>query len=202
MSRDELEGIVTTCLKQAEMTITDAASQEISRISKGLPHYSHLLGLHSSLLAVKDGYRNVTGEYVKNSLNIAIENAYQSVQNAYFRATESSQRNAKYKHVLLACALAETNDQGFFSPSDVREPLSRIFKKPTRIENFNRHLKAFCEADSGPVLKVITIRGRPQYRFVNTLMQSYTVIVGLAEGLITESDLQATKDPKEQGRLF
>jgi hypothetical protein len=118
-----------------------------------------------------------------------------------YKATESSQRNARYKHVLLACALAETNDQGFFTAADVREPLSRILKAKARIESFNRHLQAFCEEDSGPVLKRITIRNRPKYRFKNALMQPYA-IVGLAEGLVTEDDLQATKDPKEQGRLF
>lgn len=202
MSRDELEGIVTKSLERVDMTVTEVANQEISRISKGLPHYAHLLGLHSSLCAVASGYKNVTGDFVRESLSISIENAHQSIQNAHFRATESSQSNARYRHVLLACALAETNEQGFFSPADVREPLSRILKTKAKIENFNRHLQAFCEAESGPVLTRITIRGRPQYRFVNSLMQPYAVIVGLADGLITEDDLRATKSPREQGRLF
>jgi hypothetical protein len=116
--------------------------------------------------------------------------------------TESSQRNALYRHVLLACALAETSEQGFFSVADVREPLSRVLKIKAKIENFNRHLQAFCEDDSGPVLKRITIRSRPKYRFKNALMQPYAIMVALADGLITEADLQATKDPKEQGRLL
>ncbi len=202
MSRDELEGLVTKCLSRVEMTIESVANQEISRISKGLPHYAHLLGLHSALAAVERGSLSVTSKHVQTALKAAIEFAHQSIQQAYFRATESSQRTAKYREVLLACAMAETSDLGFFAPSDVRSPLTRILKKQAKIEAFSRHLHAFCEEESGPVLKRITVRGRPQFRFVNTLMQPFVVIKGLADRIITEEDLKATRDQSEQGRFF
>ena len=47
MSRDEIEAIVTTSLDKVGMTIENAGLHEISRIAIGLPHYAHLLGLHS-----------------------------------------------------------------------------------------------------------------------------------------------------------
>ncbi len=203
MSRDELEEIIGKCLSHAGMRIDPAAVQEISRIAKGLPHYAHLLGLHSSIRALSDGALLVAGSHVNAALTIAIANAQQSIQQAYFRATESSQQTAQYHKVLTACAMAETNDLGYFSPGDVRDPLTIILKKPAKIEAFSRHLHAFCEEDSGPVLKRITVRGRPQFRFTNALMQPFAVMKGLAERIITEDDLHATRDKNDpQRRLF
>ena len=203
MTRDELEAVITRCLDNCGMKIQPAALHEISRISKGLPHYAHLLGLHSSLSAIETSSLIVTQRHVTKALDLAIENALQSIQDAYLRATESSQRTAQYHQLLVACALAETNDHGYFSPADVREPLSMILKKPAKIENFTKNLHAFCEDDAGTVLGKITIRGRPQFRFRNALMQPFTIIKGLAQKIITEDDLHATRDPNDpQKRLF
>jgi len=203
MSRDELEDIVRKCLTVADMTITVPALQEISRISIGLPHYAHLLGLYSALGAVNDGSLRVTEENVKGALATALANADHTIQKLYHRATGSSQTTAKYQQVLLACAMADTNSLGFFSPADVRVPLSRILGKPARIEHFSRHLHAFCESESGPVLTRITIKKHPQFRFDNALVQPFALIKGLAEGMITEEDLKATRDTNDpQQRLF
>lgn len=203
MSRDELEDVVRRHLSMVGMTIVEPAMQEISRIAAGLPHYAHLLGLHSAVVAVGNGATKVTEQHVSRALSAATEDALQHIQQGYMKATESSQNNALYEHVLIACAMTETNELGYFAPADVRDPLTRILKKPARIENFNRHLHAFCEEDSGPVLEKITIRGRPKYRFATALMQPFAVMKGLAQGIITEEDLRATRDPDDpQMRMF
>ncbi len=209
MSRDELEAIVRTCLAKAKddnkcsMTIDDPAVQEISRLSVGLPHYAHLLGLHSGIQAVDASSLNVTAAHVAAAIGPSLDNAHQTVQNAYLHATESSQASAIYTEVLTACAMAETNSQGYFSAGDVREPLSRILKKPTRIENFNRHLVTFCQPESGPVLEQGKFRGHKQFRFINPLMQPFALLSGLRSRMLTEEDLAATRDPNDpQKRLF
>jgi hypothetical protein len=203
MSRDELEDIVRKCLIVTDMTISGPALQEISRISIGLPHYAHLLGLYSALRAVSHGEVVVTEDHLKLALDTALENAHHTIQKLYLRATESSQATAKYQQVLLACAMAMTNKLGFFTPADVREPLSMILKKPAKIEHFARHLHAFCDDECGPVLNRITIKKHPQFRFDNALVQPFALIKGLAEGMITEDDLRATRDPNDsQQRLF
>jgi hypothetical protein len=185
------------------MSIQDDASQEISRLATGLPHYSHLLGLYSGLQAIDDGRLVVGAEQVAQAISSALDNAHQSIQNAYLRATESSQSNALYCEVLTACAMAKTNALGCFSAADVRTPLTRVLKKQAKIENFNRHLKAFCDEASGPILKPIEFRSGPQYRFINPLMQPFALMKGMALKKITEEDLKATKNNDDpQGRLF
>lgn len=209
MSRDELEDLVRTCLDKtkdgvsgAPMSIEDAAVQEISRLSVGLPHYAHLLGLYSGIQAIESSSLIVRQPHVSMAIGPSIENSHQTVQDAYLRATESSQSTARYSEVLLACAMSETNPQGFFSPSDVRNPLSRIQKRDAKIENFTRHLHAFCGDESGQVLEVRTFRNRPQFRFINPLMQPFALLNGLRSKMITEEDLKQTKAPGEQLRLF
>jgi len=98
--------------------------------------------------------------------------------------------------VLLACALAPTDDFGFFAPVDVRELLSGIMKHPTKIEAYVRHLHAFSESDRGPVLER-RIKGtrRPRFRFVSPLLQPYVLLRGVDEGVINEQDLEKATAP-------
>src|SRR5262249_25028226 len=118
-----------------------------------------------------------------------------SVRAKYRDAVSSSQKNAQYKFVLLACALAHTDDFGFFAPVDVREPYSKVKKAPAKIEAFVRHLHAFSENDRGPVLER-KIRGtrRPRFRFINPLLQPYVLLHGVNDGLITDQDLESATD--------
>jgi hypothetical protein len=126
-----------------------------------------------------------------------------SVKSAYIRAVESSQKSAKYREVLTACAMAMANELGYFSPSDARDPLSLILKKKARIEAFARHLHTFCGDDGGPVLQRTEFKGHPQFRFINPLMQPFALMKALSDGVISEDDLKATRDPDNpQKRLF
>lgn len=203
MSRDELEEIVTKSLYVAGMQIENGALHEISRISKGLPHYAHLLGLHSAINAVDNDTHKVVQSHVSKAIAVAIEDSYLPIQQAYLKATDSSQQTALYCEVLLAAALADTNEFGYFGPTDVRGPLSKILKKTAKIESFARHLHAFCEERLGPVLRKSTIKSRPRFRFLNPLMQPYVIMRGIRDGLLTEADLQATRDLTDpQQRLF
>jgi Cdc6-like AAA superfamily ATPase len=203
MSRDEIEDIVTTSLEKVGMTIENAGLHEISRIAIGLPHYAHLLGIHSGRAALQNGSKCVTQPHVTEAARRATAKAQVTIHTAYSKATISTKKNALYKQVLLACALAETDDFGYFAPTDVREPLERILKRKYGVEAFARHLHAFCEEDRGPVLRKADLTNRPRFRFKNPLTQPFVLMKGLDEGLITDDDLRATRDTNDpQGRLF
>ena len=95
-----------------------------------------------------------------------------------------------YPHVLLACALAAEDEFGSFAPSDVREPLSRILRKPCKTAAFSRHLERLSSESRGGVLQRYGGAGTARYRFVNPLLQPYVAMRGLSEGLVRASDLQ------------
>ncbi len=203
MSRDEIEAIVTTSLQKVGMTIEDEGLHEISRIAIGLPHYAHLLGLHSGRISLENSSKRIVQPHVTAAARKATTKAQVTIQNSYSKATISSKKNALYKQVLLACALAETDDFGYFAPTDIREPLERILKRTYRVEAFARHLHAFCDPSRGPVLKKADLVNRPRFRFSNPLMQPFVLMKGLDEKLISDDDLRATRDTDDpQGRLF
>jgi Cdc6-like AAA superfamily ATPase len=206
MSLPEISAVITKGLDPLEMHIDQDALNSISYVSKGLPYYPHLLGLHAGREALAHKSLRVTKEHVRRGIVNALDRVQASVQASYRDAVSSSQKDAQYKGVLLACALARTDGFGFFAPVDVREPYSKVKRHPTKIEAFVRLLHAFSETDRGPVLER-KIKGtrRPRFRFVNPLLQPYVLLRGVVEGLIAEEDLEyATKAEHEpqSGMLF
>jgi len=204
MSDDELALIVTHGLARVKMQIDDAALDEITRLARGLPHYGHLLGLHSARAALDQKTIRVSESHVQMAIHEAIDKTQASIQSDYSKATHSSRREALYKQVLLACALADTDDLGWFYPRDVKVPLQRILARdqPYGIEQFARHLAAFCTSKHGPVLIRDNSLARPRYRFENPLVQPYVLIRGLDEKLILPSDLKKGSDDLKQPHLF
>jgi Cdc6-like AAA superfamily ATPase len=203
MERNEIEHVVRFCLGGAVMTIEPLALHEISRISQGLPHYAHLLGLHSGIAAVEHSSMQVTQSHVDTAVPAAIKNTQASIQKAYAKATTSSRKNAIYREVLAGCAMVTKDDFGYFSPGDLRTPLGVILNKEARIEVFVKHLHSFCEDEFGPILKKATVRGRPRFRFFNSLMAPYALMKGLGDKIVTEDMLRATRDTNDpQKRLF
>jgi hypothetical protein len=57
--------------------------------------------------------------------NVLARTDYET-RNGYYKATSSAAANNKYKGVLLACALAEANELGYFFAGSLRDPYSRI----------------------------------------------------------------------------
>jgi len=190
MSLDELEEIVTNGLKQLDMTIDEGTLNRMVRLSQGLPHYTHLLALHSARKAVDDGGREITKSHFDSAMNVALENTQQTIKEAYQKATTSPRRDHRYKEVLLACALAKTDDSGYFYAADIRSPMSKIMNRPYDITGFARHLHHFCDISRGPVLKKIGTERRFRYRFINPLMQPYVIMTGIETGLIKEEMLE------------
>jgi Cdc6-like AAA superfamily ATPase len=193
MSNDELEMIVRQGLKTVGMTISSEATHQISQLSRGLPHYAHLLGLHAGRKALDQKGLKVENRHVGLAIGEAISKTQASTRAAYSMAITSSRKEAMYRQVLLACALADADDLGWFYPKDVRKPLEKILGRTYKIEAFARHLHAFSASERGPVLIKDGRSIRPRYRFENPLMQPHVIIRGLAEQLISSSDLTPMK---------
>lgn len=198
MSMDELFEILDKGLGQLGIGIDPKAKYRIAALSDGLPHYTHLLGLDATQRAILDDRDSVIMSDVDAAVGRAVEKAQQSIRSAYHKATSSPRRDTLYARVLLACALAATDDLGYFSASDVKEPMSTIMGRPYDIPAFSRHLNDFTETQHGRVLEKTGTARRFRFRFVNPMMQPYIILHGLAKGLLTlESlkDLQPEKEP-------
>jgi hypothetical protein len=193
LSRAELADIVVNGLKSVGMTAEPAAIEQITMLSQGLPHYTHLLAQQAAGLAVYHEVGTMPGDKVteadvESAIGISIDRTQESIRDLYYRATYSARGNM-YKQVLLACACATADEKGFFQAAAVRKPLSAIMGKPHDIPQFALHLNYFS-GDRGPVLKKEGTQKKFRYRFINPLMQPYITMRGLREGMITAKTLK------------
>lgn len=195
MSQEELEQIINNGLRGVDMTASQQAISYIVQLSQGLPHYTHLLGLHSARVALNEDKTEVTTDHVLKATRRALDGVQESIKSAYHQATISSKKTI-YPQVLLACALAKVDERGTFAAVDIREPMGKIMKKPYDIPGYSKNLHDLCQPSRGPILQQIGVAKRYRFRFVNPLMQPFTIMHGLDSGLITEEDLiiQGTLD--------
>lgn len=189
MSSEEIERIVSTGSEQLGMTIAALATSRIAKLSQGLPHYAHLLGLYAARAALDSQRLEITEADVAVAVKRAINGAQQSVRSAYDYAVRSPRKENLFADVLLACAMAETNELGFFAAQDVRGPIREITGKKYEIPSFAQHLNEFCDEKRGPILSKDGTRRRFRYRFLNPLLQPFVIMRGLDEGRIAADAL-------------
>lgn len=190
MSLDELKEIVDKGAEKLDLTIGKESRLRIARLSDGLPHYTHLLALYASQRAITDDRNEIIDSDVSSAIQVAVEKVQHSILSAYRTAIRSTRSGSLFKEVLLACALADKDDLGYFSAGSVRQPMSRIMGKPYEIASYARHLDAFTKFERGSVL---IKNGQPRnyfYRFQNPILQPYVILMGIATGTISEEFLE------------
>jgi len=184
MSELELIEIIDKGLGKAGMTIDIEVKKSIANLSQGLPPCTHLLARHAAIVSVDNSRTEITHNDLTQAVMDAVANQQQSIVNAYEKATHSPRENL-YKQVLLACALSRTNELGYFSAVDVREPMRQITHRNYEIPAFSQHLNDFCEGSRGPILQKIGERRRFRFRFTNPLIEQFVVLKGISDGMIT-----------------
>jgi Cdc6-like AAA superfamily ATPase len=188
MSEAELADIVIHGLASVNMDADQSAVDQITMLSHGLPHYTHLLAQHAAASAVFENSNTVRLYDVETAIETATSRAQESISDLCYRATSSTYSNM-YKHVLLACACAVTDEKGFFTAAAVRATLSIITGRSYGIPQFARHLNALAEK-RGPILKKEKGNQKIQYRFINPLVQPYVTMCGLRDGMIDSNVLK------------
>ncbi len=190
MTRDELASIVDTGLQKAGMTMDETSQWYIPAVSQGYPHYTHLLTLHAARRTLGNDREVVDRSDIDGAVAESLAMTERSIRDRYSAAVYSANPAALYAPVLLACAIAQADDLGYFNAQAVREPLSRIMNRNYDIPAFARHLDAFCESSRGPALLKEGQSRRYQYRFVIPLMRPFILLKGIADGLISADDLR------------
>jgi Cdc6-like AAA superfamily ATPase len=184
MSRDELAEIARRGVEAARMRIAKTCVDRITVLSQGLPHYTHLLTQLAAQAALGDRRVDIGARDVNAAVSRAIDRAQQSVTEAYYKATTGDGDGRR--RVLLACALADEDDFGFFTADDLGEPMEKLgAESGTSLE---QDLLELARAEA--VLQRREEAGAARYRFVNPLLQPYVVMRGLSEGLLKARDVR------------
>lgn len=184
MSPEEIETIINNGLIRLGMTIEEGAISHLVHLAQGVPYIAHQIGLYSSRSALVNSQLGIAREHVDRGISDALENWQQSSRAAYHEAVKSPQPGNIYSEVLLACALAEVDDLGFFTAAAVRGPLRQITGRNYDIPNFSSHLKQFSEETRGRILQRVGEARRLRYRFVSPLMKPYVIMRGYKDRLI------------------
>jgi hypothetical protein len=182
------------------MSIEPTAAARIAELSEGLPSFTHLLALHSGEHSVQDDRDGILDSDVDYARKRAVDKAQHSILSAYEKAIRSPREDNLFSEVLLACALAEKNELGYFTPKSVCGPLSVILDREVRVSSYVRHLDEFTSDHHGEVLQKDGQPRRYRFRFVNPMLQPYVIIRGVEDGLINEQSVAQLR--KKEPELF
>ena len=183
MSNAELNEIIDERYLAIGISSPATVKSELINLSQGMPGFVHLSAREAALSALSRRNREIDSIDLKAAITGAVTNAQHSIVTAYKKAVYSPKDNI-YQHVLLACALAERDELGKFSASEVKEKLQDILGRNIEISGFSRHLAAFCDVERGAVLRKTGKTRRFQYQFIDAPLQPYIVMAGKAAGLI------------------
>ena len=189
MNEEEIDGIITNALGRLGMSISKENLSSFYLLSKGLPHYAHLTGMHATRDALEKESLVIKEENINAAIKKAITDSQQSIKTEYHKAIRSAYKGNLYADVLLACALANVNEFEEFAAQDVRTPLNKITGRSLDIPHYAQHLKEFTEAKRGCILTRSGEKRSYRYKFTDPLMQPYIIMQGIVDGKISPQTL-------------
>ena len=184
MAARELKEIVTSRLPNVGMVIEDRTLDDIVSHSQGFPGFTHLMSLTSARTAVSRRSVDIAPLDLREALKIVVEEADESVKSAYHKAIQSTKAKNQYREVLLACALASTDERNRFTAKGVGSELSKILGY-VAMTSFGRNIEQFCAPERGPALIREGSRKNYHYYFEYALLKPYVAIKGLSDEMIT-----------------
>lgn len=185
MPESELGDIIDRRLSRTAMDISREARSAIITLSRGLPYFTQMLGKFAALQAARSRRLHINAPDVETAMESFIEEEDQTFRDQYRLATESNQTDNLFPEVLLSCALAENDESGFFTPTDVLQPLNSVTGEKKQHAHFQRHLGEFITERRGRVLERRGIPRKYRYRFSDPMMQPYVIIKGIRDGMVS-----------------
>ena len=201
MNSHEMQLLLESRISKLGLRIAGDAKWKIINLSKGLPAFAHALGKGAVLSSIEARRSQVVEQNVTHAIEDWIGGSQNTLKADYELAIRSNQERARFRQILTACALAKTDESGYFTAKQVQDPLKGILRKPIGIDGFNPNLKELSSEKRGNILQQIGAERIYRYRFSNPAMQPYVIMKGIQDGLLDEKATSALSAP-EQGILF
>jgi Cdc6-like AAA superfamily ATPase len=187
MSDEELRQIVDKGLAKAEMTVeAEIVTEKILSFSQGFPHYTHLLAQNAARAALDRGSLGISMDDLTTGLEVAVDRADQTHRDLYHKAVTGTKKDNLWRHVVLACAMAERDERGFFSSRAVQDAMSELLQRNVSQQSIAFHLGKLIEPSRGPLLERIGPERRYRYGFVNSLVRPFILIKAEADGMLPD----------------
>jgi len=173
MNETESRELIEGNMRLIGLKVTKAISNKIIELSSGFPNYMHLLCKHAASEAILEEKSNISELHFNNAVSKSIENSDYSVRNAYQKAISSSTGKSQFADVLLACALAYTDDNNSFGSNEVLEQFNKITGNTHKAESINYNLGMLCKRERAEILTKLGRQKNARYRFRKPLLKAF-----------------------------
>jgi Cdc6-like AAA superfamily ATPase len=178
LKEQELHDLLERGFNTVGIVLPDRLAKRIARVSTGLPYYAHALGHACATQAAVNERGEVTEDDWIRALGSTISSTEHDVNEAYIEAT-AMQEGGRYAQVLLACALLDCDEFGYFSSEQVSESLTGMDAEGSDV-NADSELWHLSQSDRGPALEDRTFAdGSTRYRFCEPLLQPFLIVRAL-----------------------
>ena len=172
MSPEEIKGIIIKGEGPLNVKYEEGVISKIIELSSGFPHFTHSLCYHACYFAISQNESVINDVFLKIAIKQTIDNAQESLRNAFRIATMATKQNI-FSEVLFAASIVDTDEYGYFQANDLELILTKILGKDTKVNNFVFHLGKFCIPERGEILKIVGSKNRQRYKFRNPLMKAF-----------------------------
>jgi energy-coupling factor transporter ATP-binding protein EcfA2 len=159
MSKMELADIINKGLEYLEMTIDEDVKSNIISSSEGFPQYTHLISKYAAISAIDRHSKNITVNDFKNSVQKALEETQETTKRAYQKAT-SNGKDKIHEKVLIASAIAETDNYDCFTNNDIKVTLKEKMNDKFIKRSYLTYLNDFYSDERGHILKNLSLVSR------------------------------------------
>ena len=201
MSDQEIIDVIHPRIKRLGFRIDSDALWESVFLSKGLPFYGHLIGLHACQVCCDEKKNTIRSDIIRIAQGRAINDSNGSIRSDFDSAIYSERRDNIFLPVLTACALVKKDLSGRFLAKDVAIVLSDITQQKYDVPAFAYHLDQFTTPERGRMLEKIGVSRQFRFRFREALCEPYVILKGREGGIITPK-LEVKYGPRRQSDLF
>jgi Cdc6-like AAA superfamily ATPase len=173
MSHTESKAMIANNLDLVSLKIKAEIAERIIEFASGFPNYLHLLCKYAAREAVLNDQTSINEIHFKHAVIKSIENSDYSIKKTYALATKSSQAQNQFANVLLACALADTDENSTFNSIDVLNQYNNITGEEHKKESINYNLGMLCKKERAEILKKEGKPKKARYKFKKPLLKAF-----------------------------
>ena len=170
MSDVEVEALVLSGAKKANIRFEDSSVEKIVALSSGYPHFAHLLALKAAEIVISRRERVVLRRHIDEASDDAAGDADGSLRGMYGAVVRSAQTDA-YKKILVAAAAVDADE---IKAKSLRESMFKLWGEEVSQQWLNNFFKRIVGNDGTTIL---TRLGKGVYKFSDPRMKSYIRIV-------------------------
>jgi len=173
MSDIEAKDLIAENLKIVEMNINNNILSRMIELSSGFPNYLHLLCKYAAIEAIGANSNSISENHFNTAVLKSIENSDYSVKTAYQKAISTTVDKNQFADVLLACAMASTDDENSFGSGEVLVQFNQITGNEHKAESINYNLGMLCKRERAEILTKIGRQKNARYRFRKPLLKAF-----------------------------